>query len=201
MNRRTTILTALAAGLLLLGGLAVLATHRGDPPPQGALTGSGLGGAFALIDQDGRPRTDRDFAGKYRLMYFGYTFCPDVCPTDVQKMSLALKSFEKSDPARAARVQPIFVTIDPARDTPAVIKEWVASFHPRLIGLTGSQAQVDKVLKAFRVFAAKAGSGPDYLMDHSAMIYLLGPDGAPIDFAANDATPAQIEAKLNAFVR
>ena len=202
MNRRTAFLAALAAVLVLIAGVALQAWHAGGgAAPQGALAGSDIGGAFALTDQDGRRRTDRDFAGKYRLMYFGYTYCPDVCPTDVQKMAQGLRAFETSDPARAARVQPIFVTIDPARDTPAVVKEWVAAFHPRLVGLTGTPAEIDAVLKRFRVYAAKSGTGPSYLMDHSAMIYLFGPDGAPIDVVAHDATPADIAATLATYVR
>ena len=193
MNRRTIFFAAIALALAGCGQRAAA--------PQGALAGADIGGPFTLVDQDGKTRTDKDFAGKYRLIYFGYTFCPDICPTDVLKMSQGLKSFEKTDPALAAEVQPIFITIDPARDTPKVLKEWVAAFHPRLMGLTGTQPQVDAVLKTFRVFARKAGSGPDYLMDHSAMIYLFDPAGKPIDFLAQDATPADVAAKLKTYVR
>ena len=106
------------------------------------LKGATMGGPFTLTDQNGRRVSDRDFAGKYRLVYFGYTFCPDVCPVDLQVIGAGLRRFEASDPARAARVQPIFITVDPARDTPAVLRQYVAAFHPRLIGLTGSAEEI-----------------------------------------------------------
>lgn len=203
MNKRTALLAALAVALVLIAGVLVQALRPSSgAAPQGALSGADIGGPFALTDQDGKRRTDTEFAGKYRLMYFGYTFCPDICPTDAQKMAQGLRAFEKASPTRAAKVQPIFVTIDPARDTPAVIKEWVAAFHPRLIGLTGTQAEIDAVLKRYRVYAAKAGgNGPNYLMDHSAMIYLFGPNGEPIDFVAQDATAADVTARLERFVQ
>jgi len=116
--------------LLVLLALLSLAgcTPRQVPP----LQDSGLGGAFSLVDQDGKPVRDSDFEGKYRIMYFGYTFCPDACPTDLQVIGQALASFEKKDPKRGAMVQPIFISVDPARDTPAVLKRYVAAFHPRL---------------------------------------------------------------------
>lgn len=179
------------------GGDTSASASVGAPP----LTGAAIGGPFALVDQDGKPRTDKDFAGKYRLIYFGYTFCPDVCPNDVQKMMQAYRAFETKDAGRAAKVQPIFVTIDPARDTPAAVKEFVTAFHPKLVGLTGTQQQVDPVLKTFRVFAAKRGTGANYLMDHSAMIFLFGPDGAPISFVSQDGDAAAVEAELQKWVR
>lgn len=202
MNRRT-LLIAIAlvalAGLLLWFGQA----NRAAREDAGPLAGSGVGGPFALIDQNGRAVTDKDFAGKYRLVYFGYTFCPDVCPLDTQKMAAALRALEASDPATAAKVQPIFITVDPARDTPAVLAQFVAAFHPRLIGLTGSEAQVDAARKAFKVYAQRAGppEAKDYLVDHSAMIYLMGPDGSPIAFLNHDQSAAELEAMLKRYVR
>lgn len=202
MNRRTLLvaaavlaLAALIAGLVLAG--------RASREDAGPLAGSGVGGPFALIDQNGRAVTDRDFAGEYRLIYFGYTFCPDVCPLDTQKMAAALRALEQSNPAKAAKVQPLFITVDPARDTPAVLAEYVRQFHPRLIGLTGSQAQIDAARKAFKVYAQRAGpaGAKDYLVDHSAMIYLMGPDGAPIAFLNHDQSAADLEALLDRYVR
>src|SRR3954452_5260516 len=134
MNERTHPRFSRAFAWLAALALAACSAGPGDPP----LQGSRIGGPFALVDQDGRAATDRDFAGKYRIMYFGFTHCPDVCPTDLAAIGQALRRFEKSDPARAARVTPIFVSVDPARDTPAVLKEYVAAFHPRLVGLTGT---------------------------------------------------------------
>jgi protein SCO1/2 len=194
----------LLGGLLLLvalGAIALLLARGplGAPPPEGNLVGADVGGAFALVDGDGKTVTDKDFSGRYRLMYFGYSFCPDVCPTDVQRMMQGFAAFEKADPARAAKVAPIFVSVDPERDTPAVVKQFAAAFHPRLVGLTGSRAQIDAAKKTFRVYAAKRGEGENYLMDHSAMVYLFGPDGAPIAFVAQP-TPQEVAAELDRFV-
>jgi len=196
---------AIVAGALLV--LAVVAAallwrtrEPGDRPP---LAGADVGGPFALVDEDGRAVTDRSFAGKYRLMYFGFTFCPDVCPTDMQRLAQGLRAFEAADPDRAARVQPIFVSVDPARDTPAVVKQFTDAFHPRFVGLTGSQAQVDAALKAFRVYAARASGGDpqNYLVDHSAITYLMGPGGEPVSFLAQGATPQDVAAELARWVR
>jgi protein SCO1/2 len=139
-------------------------------------TGTALvGGPFELTDQNGHRVTDKDFLGKYPLVFFGYTYCPDVCPSELQVMSAALDELGST----ADRIQPIFITVDPARDTPEVMKEYVSNFHPRMIGLTGSASDIAKVASVYRVYYAKMGKegDPDYLMDHSSNIYLMGPDG------------------------
>ena len=138
MSRRS-LWVVLGITVLLAFGLGWL---RFNAPPQGNLAGSSLGGAFALTNQDGKPVTDKDFAGQYRLMYFGYTFCPDVCPNDVGYISRGLADFEKAQADRGARVTPIFVTVDPQRDDVAAVKAFVSAFHPRLVGLTGSPAAI-----------------------------------------------------------
>src|SRR5688572_16838717 len=120
---RVTLLVSLLA-MLLLGGC------RDQAGATAPLEGASMGGPFTLTDQNGRRVSDSQFAGKYRLVYFGFTFCPDVCPTDLQAIGAGLRQFEQSDPARAARVQPIFITVDPARDTPEVLRRYVANFHP-----------------------------------------------------------------------
>jgi protein SCO1/2 len=198
MNSRRWIVFALALGLA-----AWLGWMRFTAPPAGNMTGSTLGGAFSLVDQDGRPVTDADFKGKYRLMYFGYTFCPDVCPTDVAYLAKGLKAYEASRPDRAARVQPIFVTVDPGRDDPAALKAFVSAFHPRLIGLTGSEAQIAAAKKAYGIYSKKvATSDPEnYLVDHFAVFYLFGPDGAPIAFLPHGSTAAEVTAMLETYVR
>ncbi len=136
-----------------------------------------IGGPFSLVDQDGNGVTDMDFRGQYLLIYFGYTYCPDVCPTSLTDMSDALE--ELGD--EASKVTPILITIDPARDTPEHLKEYASFFHPRLRALTGTREQISAAAKAYRVYFNKtkqAGAGPDdYLMDHSSAIYLMGPDG------------------------
>lgn len=190
------LLLCAAAGALLYRANA---PASGDRPP---LEGADIGGPFALVDGDGRPVTDRDFAGKWQLIYFGYTFCPDICPTDMQRLAQGYAAFEKLDAGRAATVQPIFVTIDPARDTPAVVKAFTAAFHPRFVGLTGTQAQVDAALKEYRVYAQKgARNGDSYLMDHSAIAYLIDPQGRPISFLSQGSSAADVTAELAKWVR
>ena len=175
----------------------------GDGAPRGNLAGASIGGAFDLIDQNGRRVTDRDFAGRYRLMYFGYTSCPDVCPTDVAALAKGLIAFERNDAARAAKVAPIFVTVDPERDTPPALKQFVAAFHPRLIGLTGPPKVIDAVRQRYGIYARKApGADPaNYLVDHFAVTYLFGPAGEPIAFVQHGAAAPEIAAMLEAHVR
>jgi protein SCO1/2 len=198
MNSRRWIVFA-----LVLGFAAWLGWMRFTAPPEGNMVGATLGGAFNLVDQDGRAVTDADFKGKYRLVYFGYTFCPDVCPTDVAYIGKGLKAFEASRPDRAARVQPIFITVDPERDDPAALKAFVTAFHPRLIGLTGSQQEIDAAKKAYGIYAKKvATSDPEnYLVDHFAVFYLFGPNGAPIAFLPHGSTAAEVTAMLETYVR
>ena len=189
--------------LLLLVAAALLGACRGDPGPA-PLQGASMGGAFALTDQNGRRVSDRDFAGKYRLIYFGYTFCPDVCPTDLQKIGVAMRRFEQEDPQRAARVQPIFITVDPARDTPEVMRRYVANFHPRLIGLTGSEADIAAAVRTFRVMRQlpeTSARNRDYLVDHSSAVILYGPAGEPIAPMPTDQGANAVAAELERWVR
>lgn len=134
-----------------------------------------VGGPFSLVDPSGKIVTDADFRGRWMLVYFGYTFCPDVCPTELQAVASGLDLLGK----QADQVVPIFITVDPERDTPAAMGEYVKLFDDRLIGLTGSQEQVKAVLRAYRVYAARSESKSttSYLMDHSSFLYLMGPDG------------------------
>jgi protein SCO1/2 len=175
-------------------------TQAGAEPP---LAGARIGGPFALTDQDGRRVTDRDFAGRWRIMYFGYTFCPDVCPTGLQNLAAGLKAFEKSDAARAAKVVPVFVTVDPTRDTPAVMKSYVTAFHPRLVGLTGDEAAIAAVAKAYGVYAARGELQPGggYLVDHSAQAYLMDPDGKPVALLPSEGPPQKVAEELAKWVK
>jgi protein SCO1 len=198
---------ALLAGALLLlclFGAALLwrASGAGAPVERPPLEGAAVGGPFTLVDENGCTVTDASFAGRWRLIYFGYTFCPDICPTDMQALAQGLRAFEAADPDRAATVQPLFVTIDPARDTPAVVKTFTDAFHPRFIGLTGTPEQVAGATKAYRVYANRgAGDAANYLMDHSAIAYLMDPAGKPVSFLSQGATPAQVTAELDRWVR
>jgi len=174
------------AALLAISGCS---GGQGDAPDQGQppkaeidLTGARIGGPFTLIDQDGKPRSWDDFAGKYRIVYFGYTYCPDVCPVDLQRIAQGFSLFEKEAPERAAKVQPIFISVDPERDTPAVIKSYVSAFHPKLLGLTGTPDQIAAVAKAFAVVYSKemTEGASEYLVGHTRTPYLFDPQGKPL---------------------
>ncbi len=167
------------------------------------LAGARIGGPFSLTDQDGRTVTDRAFAGKYRIVYFGYTFCPDVCPADVQTIGAGLKAFERRDKAKADSVVPIFITIDPDRDTSAVIREFVANFHPRMVGLTGSPPVIAALAKAYGVYFVKQKPGPGggYMVDHSRQAYLMDTDGKPVALLPIEQGPEKVADELQRWVR
>lgn len=173
-------------------------TAREEPP----LAGARIGGPFTLIDENGRSVTNESFGGKYRIMYFGYTFCPDVCPTDVATLMRGYRAFAKADPADAAKVQPIFVSVDPARDTPAVVRAFTDAFDPALIGLTGTPAAVAAVAKGFGVAYSvqKTPGASQYLVDHSRVAYLMDPAGKPIALLSHDAAADVIAAELDKWV-
>jgi len=136
-----------------------------------------VGGPFTLTDQTGKRVTDKDFRGRYLLVFFGFTNCPDVCPSALQVMAAAL---DKLGP-KGQKITPVFITVDPERDTPAQLATYLKSFHPRLVGLTGTPAEIEAVTKAYRVYVKKVAdpkSSAGYSFDHSAIIYLMGPDGA-----------------------
>ncbi|PKP63341.1 MAG: SCO family protein [Alphaproteobacteria bacterium HGW-Alphaproteobacteria-9] len=167
-----------------------------------ALAGAAIGGDFALTASDGRTVKWDDFAGKYRVVYFGYAFCPDICPTDMQRVAQGLKVLKASDPAKAAKIQPIFITIDPERDTPQVVGEFAAAFSPDIIGLTGTPDQIAATAKAFKVFYAKGEvvEGGGYLVDHSAITYLFGPQGEPLATLPTDQGADAVAAELDKWV-
>ena len=174
----------------LLAGLSACSSQPAQAPAAPPLAGARIGGPFTLVDQNGRTVTDRDFAGRYRIMYFGYTFCPDVCPTDMQNVGAAMRLLEKSNPALASRVVPIFVSVDPARDTPAVLRQFTSAFHPRMVGLTGTPDEIARVAKEYGIFFARGkGNADGYLMEHSRQIYLMDPAGKPL--ALLPETPPQ----------
>lgn len=191
---------------VLLAPLALAACGTGEQAATQAerppLEGAAIGGPFTLVDKDGKTVTWDSFKGKYRIVYFGYTFCPDACPLDMQQLMKGFAAFEKASPARAAKVQPIFITIDPQRDTPNVVGQWTAAFSPRLLGLTGTPAQVDAAAKAFAAYYAKGKeTSGGYLMDHSRIAYLMDPDGKPIAMLPVDKGGPAVEADLAKWVK
>ena len=200
---------------LALSAALLLTACSSEPAPATLngidLAGASIGGDFTLTDQDGKKRTWEEFEGQYRIVYFGYTNCPDICTPDMQSLMAGLKAFEKTSPDLAAKIQPIFITVDPARDTPSVLKQFVSAFHPRAIGLTGSEAEIADAAKKFAIPYSKIeGSSPDsYLMSHYQMPYLMGPDGKPIaklpadepNTDANEGAPDLVAADLAKWVR
>ena len=182
------VIARLSFVLLLSSGAFVWSSSEAAAPPPG--------GPFTLQDGDGKPVTDRDFRGKYMLVYFGYTFCPDACPTTLNEVADALDRLG----AKADQIQAIFITVDPKRDTPAVMKQYVAAFSPHLIGLTGSPEQIAQVAKAYRVYHTENRTGPgpnDYSIDHSSVLYLIGPDGKLMVGLRSDLTGAEIADELS----
>jgi len=152
-----------------------------------------IGGPFALIDHTGKPRTAADFQGKLLLVYFGFTYCPDVCPTDLQNIGLALDKLGAAGNA----VQPLFITVDPERDTAAHLADYVPVFHPRLIGLTGDATAIQKAADAYRVYYTKVPlKDGDYTVDHSAFIYVMGREGQYLGFLPPGTTPERIAEAL-----
>ena len=170
-SRLILIIAAFFAGLVLCLSLVLLVVQRGSVPVPQA---SAVGGPFKLIDQNGRTVTEQDMKGKPFLVFFGFTHCPDVCPTALFDIS---EVFRRLGPD-ADRAAALFITVDPERDTPEVIKNYLSSFDPHLRGLTGEQAAVDSVIKAYRAYAKKVPN-PDgsYSMDHTALVYLMDKEG------------------------
>lgn len=160
--------------------------------PQGMV----LGGPFSLVDQTGRAVTERDFAGQWLLLYFGYTYCPDVCPTELGTMAAAVDSLGPL----GEKVLPAMVTIDPLRDTPAHLADYVSRFHPRMVGLTGSPEQVAEAARRYRVYYGRVNrpEASEYLMDHSSFVYLVGPDGRVRSLFRPEASPDDIAAVVRA---
>lgn len=175
---RASILAA-ASALLLLASCG----GAGDPPPgEPPLAGAAIGGPFTLADTTGKQVSWSDFAGRYRVVYFGYAYCPDVCPIDVSNIMQGYELFRQSEPEMAAQVQPIFITVDPERDTGAVIEEFLSNFPSGMIGLTGTPEQVAQAADAFRVVYEKGEETSEggYLVNHTNITYLMGRDGEPI---------------------
>jgi len=190
MKLRTVVLAT-----LVLSGIAPLAAQTQSSRSAAELMDAvmwnrePIGGPFALIDHNGKPRTNEEFRGKLMLVYFGFTYCPDVCPTDLQNIGLAL---DQLGPA-GENVQPLFITVDPARDTAEHLKDYVPMFHPRLIGLTGDPAAIHAAAAAYRAYYAKVPlKGDDYTVDHSSFIYVVAADGQYLGFFPPGTSPERI---------
>jgi cytochrome oxidase Cu insertion factor (SCO1/SenC/PrrC family) len=180
----------------LLG--CAVASAADEPPDQSTAAGmmdalmygrGTVGGPFTLTDQDGRKRSDSDFRGKLMIVYFGYTFCPDVCPADLMAISQAIDALGPE----ARSIQPIFITVDPERDT-AVLKDYVAAFHPSFLGLTGSPDEIRKIADSYKAFYVKVPGerNGDYSIDHTGVIYLMGREGEYLGFMPPQTNPEKL---------
>lgn len=196
MSRNSAFFAGLVVLVLGVAGLAGTAYYLGRTPER-AQSASSVGGAFALVDQDGRAVTDTDLAGKPFLVFFGYTHCPDVCPTTLFDLSEALNKLGPD----AARVSALFVSVDPARDTPEVLKQYLSNFNPNIRGLTGSEDQVKATARAYKAYAAKVpGGGADYSVDHTAVVYLMDAQGSFVAPFNTKRPPEEIAAELRRYL-
>ena len=183
--------TAIAVGVYF----AFLKPASHNCAPTGVIAGNAaIGGPFELVTHKGVAVTEKDVIKDLSLVYFGYTFCPDVCPMDMARNLDAVDILAES----GIDLTPVFISIDPARDTPQVLSDYVDVMHPKMIGLTGTKAQVKVASKAYKTFYSKNGEGEDYLMDHSTFSYLMSPDGF-LDYMPRSLTPEQIAEKVACF--
>ena len=189
---------ALTVLALLMAPLASCSGPAEEPP----LAGATIGGDFVAVDKARKTVRFNDFAGKWRIVYFGYSFCPDVCPLDLQHLMQGYHAFAKASPALAKDVQPMFVTIDPERDTPQKVGEYTANFGPELLGLTGTPAQIAAAANMWKVYYARNESKTpgSYLMDHSRAAYLMDRAGKPIALLPSDKDGAAVAAELQKWV-
>jgi cytochrome oxidase Cu insertion factor (SCO1/SenC/PrrC family) len=193
----------LAAAVLAIAGVVFLAarTFFGPGFGPGELAGAAaqaaadIGGPFTLTDQDGRTVTDKDFRGRWLLVYFGFTYCPDVCPTSLARNGDAIELLG----AKGEKITPVLISVDPGRDTPEAMKDYVKFFHPRTVGLTGTREQVAAVAREYRVYSVKVEKkdSPTYVIDHSTFTYLIDPDGRFVQFFRHEASPQEMADKLN----
>ena len=190
-RRRPIIIVAAILAVVVGLGLGFL-IPVGQPGLE--VSQSFIGGEFEMVNHLGKTVTQETFKGRHMLVYFGYTFCPDVCPTELQSVTVALNDMGKT----ADEITPVFVTIDPERDDVAAVREYIGFFHPRLVGLTGTATQVQTITDAFGVFYARArntGETSDYLMDHSSLIFLMDEDGQYITHIRTGTSP-EVMARL-----
>ena len=188
----------LAATGIVIAAIAAFILYGGGTGGKGVAS---IGGPFSLVDDEGQTKTDKDFRGRYMLIYFGYTYCPDVCPTALQSMTEAM---DRLAPETQAKITPIFITIDPERDTAKQLKAYVENFHPRLVGLTGTPEQIAQTARLYRVYYGRAKDereeSTEYLMDHSSIIFLMNPEGEYVTHFTHATTPEKMAERLSTVV-
>jgi protein SCO1/2 len=195
LSPRLLLVAALLAAFIILGSAAFLAMelHNNGKGAAGTVLGSAIGGSFTLIDQNGKTVTNTALEGKWLLVYFGYTHCPDACPTTLNNIALALRDLGK----KSDEVRPVFITIDPERDTPRVMKDYVTAFDAPILALTGTAAEIAQAAKNYRVYYAKhPEAGGDYSMDHTSVVYVMDPKGRFTASFTGEDPPAQIAERL-----
>jgi len=200
-KRADRLLWGLMVGMMVAAAVAVVVIWnvvRSGPRDAVVASAPAIGGPFTLMDQTGQPVTDQTYKGLYRLIYFGYTFCPDACPTELQVMAQAIDGMG----AAGDKVQPIFITVDPERDTVKQLAGYVPNFHKRLAGLTGTPEQIAQVAKEYRVYYAKAdqSDGKTYLMNHSSFVYLLDPEGRFITVFPSDMDSEKMASEIRKYM-
>jgi len=173
-----------------------------DQAKNAPLAGAAIGGPFTLTNSSGKTVRWSDFAGKYRIVYFGYTYCPDVCPTDMQRLMQGFAAYKQAHPELAAQIVPMFISVDPARDTPARVGEFTHAFSDDLLGLTGTPEEVAQAAKEFAVYYQKDKPNAEggYLVNHSTQAYLMGRKGEPIAIVPVDEGPKAVTASLEKWV-
>jgi protein SCO1 len=191
MRHRYILIGGLSA-VLFLALLVAVGWYRTDGGGSVSLGTPDIGGPFTLTDGDGKPVTDQTYRGQWLLVYFGFTYCPDACPTGLNNIAGALKLLG----ADAGKIQPLFITVDPERDTAAAMKAYVAAFDSRIVGLTGTAEQIATVARGYRVYYKRVGEGDDYTMDHSVVIYVMDPDGKYSTVLRHNSAPAEIAEAL-----
>ncbi|NWT31944.1 SCO1 protein, partial [Cardinalis cardinalis] len=195
---------AVVLGGGLLAGMKVMKRHKEEKLEKERNRGIGkplLGGPFSLVSHEGQPRTNKDYIGQWVLIYFGFTHCPDICPDELEKMIAVVDEIDRIP--SLPNLTPLFITIDPERDNQEAIARYVKEFSPKLVGLTGSKAQIDQVAKAYRVYYSEGPKDEDndYIVDHTIIMYLLGPDGDFVDYYGQNKKSAEISSSIAAHMR
>ncbi|GAB5031572.1 sco1 family protein [Nannochloropsis oceanica] len=195
-------------GLMAVTGAGLAYYYQGEKEKKqqqalGKVTSYGkpaLGGPWTLVDFTGKPVTDADFRGEFLLLYFGFTHCPDICPSELVKVGRILDLLDKEP--RLPMVRPVFISVDPDRDNVGQLRHYAQDFHPRILYLTGTQEQLAKVTKGYRVYFSKADEEDEenYLVDHSIVLYLIGPDGSFLDFFTQSMQPTDIVNRIKGYL-
>lgn len=196
---KTSIRIIISAVLLLIAaGVWSVYLLKDNTPTASENRNALIGGPFNLTNHLNQPVTDKEFLGKYMMVYFGYTYCPDICPMDLQIMTDALHML---DPDIAGQIQPVFISVDPERDTVDIMAEYIEYFHENLVGLTGTVEQIEAVKAEYRVYAAKADNTADYIVDHTAYTYLMDKEGNLLQHFRHAEDPTEMAKKITSLIR